>query len=67
MRICSLAGGSVSLGLGFAVLKTRARPSVTQVMLPIDPDLELSATAFPALCFPAWHALSCYDENRQNF
>lgn len=65
--ICSLAGRSVSLGFGFGILKIQARPSVSQDMLDIDPDLELSATTFQALYLPACHAIPCHEENRQNF
>ena len=51
---CGLVGGSMSLGMGFEVLKAF-------FLLPVDPDVELSATS-PASCLPACH----YDDNGLN-
>jgi hypothetical protein len=52
----------VSLGVDFRVSEAQARPSVSLslFLLPVDPDVELSATC-PACC----HA-SCHDNNRPN-
>lgn len=38
-------GGTVSLVEGFEVSKTQARPSGSLLLLPMDPEIELSTSA----------------------
>ena len=40
---CSLIGGNVSLGVVFQFSDTQVRPRVALLLLPADPDVELSA------------------------
>lgn len=42
-------GGNVSLGMGFGVSNTQARPVSLFFLLPADPDVELSATSASGL------------------
>lgn len=65
IRRCSLAGGSVSLEEGFEISNVQVKPSVSLFLLPVDPNVELSATS-SALCSPAWHHASCCDDNELN-
>jgi hypothetical protein len=44
--------------VGFGVSNAQARPSVSVFLLPVDPDVELSATS-PAPCLPACQHVSC--------
>jgi hypothetical protein len=46
IRRCGLAGGSVSLWVGFEVSNVQVRPS--DFLLPVDQDVELSALCLPA-------------------
>lgn len=48
IRRCGLAGGSVSPGVGFEVLKTQA---MSPFLLPADPDVELLAASLASM-FP---------------
>ena len=58
---CSLVGGGVSLGMGFGVSNAYARTSVFLLLMPADPDVELSTTS-PAPCLPVCcHASHCAD------
>jgi hypothetical protein len=59
IRRCGLFGGSVSLGSG---LRSSSPGSVahSQFLLPVTPDVELSATS-PAPCLPACCHVSCHD------
>ena len=49
--------GTVSLGMGFVVSNSQARPTISLFMLPVDPDLELSTTSLGP-CLPACHYAS---------
>jgi hypothetical protein len=55
----------VSLGVGFRVSKSHARPSIFPFLLPVDPDVELSAIS-PVPCLPAGYHAPCLDENGLN-
>ena len=49
-----LLGGSVSLKMVLGVSKVQARLSVSLLLMPANPDTELSATS-PAPCLPTCH------------
>lgn len=49
---CGLDGETVILGIGFEVLEAQARPSVTLLLLPADPDIEFSAPSTCVVTFP---------------
>lgn len=58
--------GTGSLKVGFEVLKkAHSRPRVSLFLVPVDPDVEFSATP-PLSCLPAFCHGSCYDENELN-
>lgn len=49
IRRYNLVGGTVSLGVGFGVLKAQSRPNLSPFLLPADPVVELSTTLAPCL------------------
>ena len=61
---------NVSLGvgsMGFEVSDTQARPgSCLSFLLPVNPDVELSAPS-PPPCLPACHHAPHHDDNGLNF
>ena len=60
---CGLAGGGVSLGMGFDVSEAQVRPSVHCLFLmPANPDVEPSATS-PAPCLNVCCHASHDDDN----
>jgi hypothetical protein len=59
--IFGLVQGSLLLGLDFEISKDHAKPRVSFFLLPVDPDVGLSAT-FLAPCLPMCH-VSCFVDN----
>jgi hypothetical protein len=52
----------VSLEVQFEVSEPEARSNFTLILLPADPDVELSTTSL-APCLPVCHQASCHDDN----
>lgn len=54
-----LAGENVSLGVGVEVSKAQSRLNGSLILLPVDVDVELSATSLvpglPASCHASYH------------
>lgn len=54
------------VGVGVALFQEVCHlPSVSLLLLPAEPDVELSATSL-ALCLPVCHRASCHNNNRIN-
>jgi hypothetical protein len=54
----------VLLAMGFEVSKVPARPRVSLFLLPVDLDVELSASS--TSCLPVCHHASHHDDNGLN-
>ena len=61
IRWCALVTGSVSLGLDFGTSNDHGKPYVPFSLLPLDPDVALSATMSD--CVPTCHQVPCHDDN----
>lgn len=58
-------GGNVPLRVGFGVSKAQARPSGSLFLLPVDPDIELSANS-PTPHLPEYHHSPRHNDNGLN-
>ena len=52
----------VTVEVGFEVLHAQASPRGQSLLLPVDPNIELSAPS-PAPCLPVCHHVSRHDDN----